>query len=45
MEGICEFVVVDSRQQPGLDATKFFTRVEENISKGREGVVDSTGSG
>jgi len=27
MEGVWEFSVVDSRQQPGLDATKVFTHI------------------
>jgi len=46
MQGVCEFViVVDCRQQPGLDATKVFTHLEENVPKRRDGGIDSTGSG
>jgi hypothetical protein len=45
MQGVCEFAVVDSRQQPGLDSTKIFTHVEENVPKRRDGGIDSTGSG
>jgi hypothetical protein len=45
MQGVCEFVVVDSRQQPGLDASKFFARLEKSIPKRREGIIDLAGSG
>jgi hypothetical protein len=45
MRGVCEFVVVDNRQQPGLDASEVCTRLEENIAKRRQGVLDLTGSG
>jgi len=45
MQGVCEFVVVvDCRQQAGLDATKVFTHLEENVPKRRDGGTDSTGS-
>jgi len=45
MQGVCEFVVGDSRQQPGLDATKVFTHFGENVPKRRDGGIDSTVSG
>jgi len=42
MQGVCEFVVVESRQQSGLDATKVFIHLAENVPKPRDGGIDST---
>jgi hypothetical protein len=43
MQGVCEFIVSYSRQQAGLDATKVFTHLEQNVPKRRDGGIDSTG--